>query len=117
MQHKDSEVCPVSILMSLLSGPWTLYILWVFCHKGPIRFGALRREIDGISTKVLTERLRMLETEGILYREYKPTIPPEVTYSLTPRGEELMDIIHQLDGLAQRWYSQSQSVVVERGAS
>lgn len=100
--------------MSLLSGPWTLYILWVLCNKGPIRFGALRREIEGISTKVLTERLRMLEAEGIVYREYKPTIPPEVTYGLTARGGELMDIISQLDGLARRWYGQEHAKSSER---
>lgn len=48
----------------------------------------------------------MLEAEGILYREYKPTIPPEVTYGLTSRGQELMEIIDQMDGLAKRWYGQ-----------
>lgn len=101
---EDHKSCPVSILVSLLSGPWTLYILWVLCSKSPIRFGALHREIKGISTKVLTERLRMLEAEGILYREYQPTIPPQVTYGLTERGQELMGIIEQLDALAQHWY-------------
>jgi len=106
MSADEHKSCPVSILMKLLSGPWTLYLIWVLCYKGPIRFGALQREMSGISTKVLTERLRMLEAEGILDRTYKPTIPPEVTYSLTPRGRELMEIIDQLDALAKRWYGQ-----------
>ena len=105
---KAREACPVSILVSLLSGPWTLYILWVLCYKSPLRFGALHREIEGISTKVLTERLRMLEAEEILYREYQPTIPPQVTYGLTARGQELMGIISQLDAIAQRWYGREQ---------
>lgn len=108
MVYDKQNSCPVGILMSLLSGPWTLYIIWVLCAQGPLRFGALQRRIDGISTKVLTERLRMLEAEGILYRDYKPSIPPEVTYGLTVRGQELMDIIDQLDGLARRWYGQVQ---------
>ena len=107
--HKveDHAKCPVSILVSLLAGPWTLYILWVFCHQSPIRFGALHRAISGISTKVLTERLRMLEAEGIIYRDYQPTIPPQVTYGFTDRGQELIGIIRQLDLLALRWYGQS----------
>jgi DNA-binding HxlR family transcriptional regulator len=109
--------CPVSILTSLLSGPWTLYILWVLCNKSPIRFGALRRTIDGISTKVLTERLRMLESEGVVYREYNPTIPPEVTYGLTARGGELMEIINQLDELARRWYDYEQAETSVREVS
>lgn len=113
MTHEENKGCPVGILMDLLSGPWTLYLIWVLCHKGPIRFGALQREISKISTKVLTERLRMLEAEGILYREYKPTIPPEVTYGLTTRGKELMEIIDQLDGVARRWYGQEQAELVE----
>jgi DNA-binding HxlR family transcriptional regulator len=117
MNHKDREVCPVSTLMSLLSGSWTLYILWVFCNKGAVRFGVLKREIENISTKVLTERLRMLETENIVYREYKPTIPPEVTYGLTERGRELMDIIHQLDGVAKLWYGQPRTALGEREIS
>ena len=114
MSHDEHKGCPVGILMSLLSGPWTLYLIWVLCYKGPIRFGALQREINGISTKVLTERLRMLEAEGIVYRKYKPTIPPEVAYGLTPRGGELIEIINQLDGLARRWYGQEQPELIER---
>src|SRR3712207_7829232 len=55
-----------------------------------------------------TTLFRSLEAEGILYRDYKPSIPPEVTYGLTARGRELMDIINQLDGLARRWYGQVQ---------
>lgn len=100
----SSQACPVSILMDRLSGPWTLYLLWVLANRGPTRFGALKRQIDGISTRMLTERLRMLEQEQILYRHYEPTVPPQVTYGLTPRGQELISILDQLNALAVRWY-------------
>lgn len=99
----DLNPCPVSILMGVLSGPWTLYILYVL-SAGPQRFGALRRQVAGISTKMLTERLRMLEQEGIVHRHYEPTVPPQVTYSLTDRAGELVAILDQLNDLAQRWY-------------
>ncbi len=105
---KNPEACPVSILMSLLSGPWTMYILWVLCNSGPTRFGALKHLVVGISTKVLTERLRMLETAEIIYRHYEPTVPPQVTYGLTERGQELIEILHQLNALAERWYGTEQ---------
>ncbi|MCA1994505.1 MAG: helix-turn-helix transcriptional regulator [Coleofasciculus sp. S288] len=101
---RDLHPCPVSTLMDVLSGPWTMYILWVLSTNGPTRFGALKRRIEGISTKVLTERLRMLEQEEILYRHYEPTVPPQVTYGLTERGQELVGILDQLNDLAQRWY-------------
>ena len=50
---------------------------------------ALRRQVEGISSRVLTERLRGLEQKGILYREYEPTIPPAVTYGITKRMRRL----------------------------
>ena len=105
---KNPDACPVSVLMSLLSGPWTMYILWVLCNSGPTRFGALKHLVEGISTKVLTERLRMLEAAEIIYRQYKPTIPPQVTYGLTEHGQELIDVLHQLNALAERWYGSEQ---------
>ncbi|MHC5597550.1 MAG: winged helix-turn-helix transcriptional regulator [Nostoc sp.] len=105
---KNPDACPVSILMSLLSGPWTMYILWVLCNSGPTRFGALKRQVEGISTKVLTERLRMLEAAEIIYRYYEATVPPQVTYGFTERGEELVDVLHKLNALAERWYGSEQ---------
>lgn len=104
----NPHACPISILMSLLTGPWTMYILWVLCNSGPTRFGVLKRQVEGISTKVLTERLRMLEAAEIIYRQYEPTVPPQVTYGLTERGQELIEILHQLNGLAERWYGSEQ---------
>ena len=71
--------CAVGALLKVLEGPWTTYILWILSSQGPQRFGQLRRAIGGISAKVLTERLRLLQSEGIVHRDYRPTIPPEVT--------------------------------------
>jgi DNA-binding HxlR family transcriptional regulator len=53
---------------------------------------------------MLTERLRMLEKEGILNRHHEPITPPQVTYSLTDRGQELVITLDQLNTLAYRWY-------------
>jgi len=102
-QDDKNHVCPLSVLLSVLSGSWTMYILWVLSEDSA-RFGVLKRKVEGISTKVLTERLRMLEAEGILFRHYEATIPPQVTYGLTDRGQELISILMQLNTLAQRWY-------------
>lgn len=96
-------VCPVDALLRLLMGSWTTYILWHLRQEGPLRFGALRRRIPGISSKVLTQRLRMLESHGVVYRHQVPSIPPEVTYGLTPQGEELGDIFDALEGVSRRW--------------
>jgi DNA-binding HxlR family transcriptional regulator len=95
--------CPMDWVLRILMGPWTTYILWVLLRSGPSRFGEIKRQVPGISAKVLTERLRMLESTGIVDRRYEATIPPRVTYSLTKRGEELRLMLNQLNDLARRW--------------
>jgi DNA-binding HxlR family transcriptional regulator len=58
-------------------------------HARPHRFGELRREVDGVSEKVLIQQLRELERDGIVAREVHEQVPPKVVYSLTDRGESL----------------------------
>ena len=100
---KSPMGCPMDSLLRLLMGPWTTYILWVLRAEGPKRFGELKRRVSGISAKVLTERLRTLEASEVIERHYEPTIPPQVTYSLTKRGRELDQALDLLGGIAQRW--------------
>lgn len=96
--------CPMDALLRLLMGPWTTYILWVLRSSNePVRFGELKRRVPGISAKVLTERLRLLEGAQIIERRHLPTIPPQVSYSLAPRGKELNGILDMLNEVALRW--------------
>lgn len=106
--------CPMDSLLRLLMGPWTTYILWVLRGNGPTRFGELKRRVPGISAKMLTERLRMLEEAGVVYRDYQPTVPPQVTYGLTPRGEELREVLDGLSALAQRWQAADAAAAAAR---
>ena len=94
-------------LLRLLKGHWTPYIIWTLKDAGPLRFGALREEIVGISAKVLTERLRLLQDSGLIYRHYEPTIPPQVTYGLTESGSELGEALGGLYDVACRWHKTS----------
>ena len=98
--------CATGGLLAILTRPWTMHILWVLGHDGPTRFGMLRRKTTGISSRVLAERLRMLEARGFVYRKYEPTIPPAVTYGLTSRMDEMRPILEQLDRLAGIWYQE-----------
>lgn len=99
----EPKCCPLETLLKQISGQWTLYILWVLDTNGGLRFGELRRRVDGISTKVLTERLRLLESMQLIHRQHQPTIPPQVTYTLTERGKELSGTLDHLYALAVRW--------------
>ena len=74
--HTLESACPVERMFRTLMGSWTMYILWTLRQDGPTRFGALKRKLAGISSKVLTQRLRMLESEGLIYSEHITTIPP-----------------------------------------
>lgn len=90
-------------LLEVLTRPWTMHILWALSTNGAARFGALRRQIEGISSRVLTERLRLLEQKGFVYRDYEPTIPPAVTYGITDRMKDIQKVLGELDHLARKW--------------
>jgi DNA-binding HxlR family transcriptional regulator len=107
LQSFSSMQCPLHGLVTILSGPWTTYILWLIRKRGDMRFGQIKKQMPGISAKVLTERLRMLEDVGILSRHQELTVPPKVTYSLTERGHELEKSLDALDSLALKWSGKS----------
>ena len=111
------NACPVDTVLRLLMGPWTTYILYVLRTQGPRRFGELKREVGGISAKVLTERLRMLEEARLVDRAYVATIPPQVTYSLAPRGAELNPMLDTLKDIALRWRSEDEAAIAPRQAA
>jgi len=98
--------CPLDSLLRVIAGPWTIYILCRLHKNGDTRFGELKRQMPGISSKMLTERLRSLENAKIISRHHEPTVPPKVTYSLTKEGRELTNILDQINTLAYRWQDQ-----------
>lgn len=99
--------CPIGSMLELLTRPWTMHILWVLSHNGPQRFGELRRQVEGISARVLTERLRTLEEQKFVFRHYQPIIPPAVTYGITDRMKDIEKVLAQLEALARKWQSES----------
>src|SRR5271170_3969916 len=114
---KNPSPCAISGMLELLTRPWTLHILWALSHDGPMRFGVLRRQVDGISSRVLTERLRTLESAGFVFRHYEQTIPPAVTYGITERMKDIEKVLAQLEGLARKWQGEGMVVGAGRGAS
>ena len=100
---KTPSPCAIGGLLELLTRPWTMHILWSLSSPGPMRFGVLRKNIDGISARVLTERLRTLEDAGFVFRHYEQTIPPAVTYGITDRMKDIEKVLAQLESLARKW--------------
>ena len=103
---KHPSACAIAGLLELLTRPWTLHILWNLSHNGPTRFGVLRQRVEGISSRVLTERLRTLEEAGFVFRHYEPTIPPAVTYGITDKMRDIEKVFAQLEAVARKWREQ-----------
>ena len=72
------------------------------CSTSPLQT-IVSVELMVSSAKVLTEQLRKLEGEEIIYRDYKPTIPPQVTYGLANKGKDLAQVLSLIDKVAQKW--------------
>ena len=96
MKTKDElPVCPVATAVSLVGGKWKLLIIRNLLAR-PWRFNALKKDLDGISQKVLTDSLRSMEEDGLILRTVYPEVPPRVEYSLSSLGESLKPILDSM---------------------
>ena len=93
--HAD---CPIRTVLDRIGDKWS-YLLILELAKRPYRFGELRRSLDDISQRMLTETLRSLQRDGLIHRRVYPTTPPSVEYSLTELGTTLLE---PMQGLV-RW--------------
>lgn len=87
--------CPVAAAAAVIEGKWTTLVIRDLMG-GTRRFSELLRSLDGVSPKVLTQRLRLLEELGLIHKEITPSIPPRTDYSLTPLGWELRPLIESM---------------------
>jgi DNA-binding HxlR family transcriptional regulator len=87
--------CEVRTILDRIADKWSLLVIYVLAD-GVHRFTQLRREIDGISQRMLTLTLRQLEREGLVRRTVFAVVPPRVDYELTPLGSTLLDTIQAL---------------------
>ncbi len=88
--------CNVATTVQLIGSKWKLLILRNLMER-PWRFNELRRSLEGISQKVLTDSLRAMEEDGIITRTVYPEVPPRVEYALSPIGESMRSIINSLE--------------------
>lgn len=85
-----------SYTLSLINGKHKMVILYCLMEFQPVRFNELRRYVQNISDKTLSVNLKELEADGLIQRTEYPQVPPKVEYSLTPRGQSLMQVLDQL---------------------
>lgn len=98
------EPCAIEKGMRIIGGKWTGSILW-HLKDGPVRFNDLARMVGGASKKMITERLRQLETQGLVRREVMDTAPVSVHYEITEFGRSALGFLDELrkwsEGLPQ----------------
>ena len=97
MKTKDElPACPVATTVQLIGSKWKLLILRNLMQR-PWRFNGLRKDLEGISQKVLTDSLRSMQEDGIVTRTVYPEVPPRVEYALSELGESMRPIMKAME--------------------
>ncbi|MFD1929925.1 winged helix-turn-helix transcriptional regulator [Nonomuraea mangrovi] len=95
-------------IFSDVANKWALLIIEAL-GEGTLRFGELRNEVEGISHKMLTQNVRMLERNGLVERTVHPTVPPRVEYTLTEPGRALRETVHGMCDWTHRYLAHIES--------
>jgi len=90
------DECDVAYAMSIVGGKWKMSIIWAL-RDGPLRLSELRRVMPGVSESVLILQLKQLQATELITRKDFATVPPKVSYSLTPLAYDLLEAISYLE--------------------
>ncbi|MET7488404.1 helix-turn-helix domain-containing protein [Streptomyces sp. NPDC005538] len=93
---RADQACPIAPVVDIVFSRWTTPILWTLNEYGVQRFVELQRSIGNITPKVLTQRLRQLERDGLVVRTYHPEVPPRVEYEISELGRSLAPLFASL---------------------
>lgn len=93
---EELPACPVATTVSLIGSKWKILIMRNLLVR-PWRFNELKKDLDGISQKVLTDSLRSMEDDGIVTRTVYAEVPPRVEYALSPLGESMRPIMDAME--------------------
>ncbi|QVI20379.1 helix-turn-helix transcriptional regulator [Nocardia tengchongensis] len=107
------DPCPITPVVDLFFGRWSTQVLWVLTRHGRMRFNEVLQRIPGLTPKVLTQRLRQLERDGLLVRTYYAEMPPRVEYEATALAETLSPVFTSLT----QWSEQHLAAVLDARAA
>ena len=96
LTKEELPACPVATMVQLIGSKWKLLIMRNLMAR-PWRFNELKKDLEGISQKVLTDSLRSMESDGIVTRTVYPEVPPRVEYALSPLGESMRPIMKAME--------------------
>ena len=95
LTKEEMPACPVATTVALIGSKWKLLIMRNLLSR-PWRFNELKKDLEGISQKVLTDSLRSMEADGLLTRTVYPEVPPRVEYTMTELGCSLRPILEAM---------------------
>lgn len=96
LTKEELPACPVATTVQMIGSKWKLLIMRNLLQR-PWRFNELKKDLEGISQKVLTDSLRSMEADGIVTRTIYPEVPPRVEYALSPLGESMRPIMDAME--------------------
>ena len=105
LTKEELPECPVATTVSLIGSKWKLLIIRNLLQR-PWRFNELKKDLDGISQKVLTDSLRSMEEDGLITRTVFPEVPPHVEYALSDLGETMRPILDAMQEWGT-WYKEN----------
>lgn len=89
------DICPMVLVQKLVAGKWKILILWYLSYN-TLRFSDIKNKLPDVTQKMLTQQLRSLEEDNIIYRKVYPVVPPKVEYSLTEIGKKIIPILEMM---------------------
>lgn len=107
LTKEEMPACPVATTVSLIGSKWKLLILRNLMAR-PWRFNELKKDLEGISQKVLTDSLRSMESDGIITRTVYPEVPPRVEYALSELGESMRPIIKSMEQWGRQYLERNE---------
>ena len=105
LTKEELPACPVATTVQLIGSKWKLLIMRNLLAR-PWRFNELKKDLEGISQKVLTDSLRSMESDGIITRTVYPEVPPRVEYALSELGESMRPIIQAMEAWGKAYKEQ-----------
>lgn len=103
------DICPMVLVQKIVSGKWKILILWYLSYN-TLRFSDIKKRLPYVTQKMLTQQLRSLEEDNLIFRKVYPVVPPRVEYGLTEVGKKIIPILELMHGFGAEYLEQGNSV-------
>lgn len=89
------DVCPMVLMQNMIAGKWKILVLW-YLSSSILRFSDIKKKLPQVTQKMLTQQLRSLEDDKLIYRKVYPVVPPRVEYGLTDIGKKVIPVLEMM---------------------